>query len=369
MHPLQIKKFTCFGAKALLIGASFCSLARAENASKLETVAESNALVWNGVAVDGDRIFVSGARVIQLPGSKAPCIALLGAKGQQMPYPDAVWNSFEAGKDATHAFVNVNAIHNDNRGSLWAVDTGSFDFGGDPLPGGAKAVQIDLKTNRVVRVYSFGPSVAMPGSYVNDIRFHGDCAYLTDSGRAGLIVLNLKTGEARRVLDRDPSTTGRRPIVVDGAVLRAADGSPLQVNVDPLEISPDGKRLYFGPAGGPWSAIETGWLDDASAQPAEIAAHVVPWADLPPTGGTAMDGNENLYFSDLADLSLKRRAPDGTITTVLRDARLHWIDAPAIDERGYIWLPIPQLDRAAVFNHGQSKVELPVRLYRLKLSE
>jgi hypothetical protein len=184
-----------------------------------------------------------------------------------------------------------------------------------------------------------------------------------------LIVIHLRSGRTRRVLDGAPAATAPsdRPIVVDGKVLNAPDGSPLRVNSDPLEVSPDGRWLYFAPLEGPWSKIETRWLDDRTVAPEVLAAKVEPWADLPPVGGTAMDANGDLYFSDLAENSLKRRAPDGAITTVVRDPRLHWVDAPFIDSNHSIWLPVPQLDRVALFNGGKSQIQWPVQLFRLHL--
>jgi hypothetical protein len=201
------------------------------------------------------------------------------------------------------------------------------------------------------------------------MRIHDAHAYLTDAGQPGIIVLNLKTGASRRVLDGHPAATAplNRSIVVAGDTVLAPDGTPLRVHSDPLELSPDGRWLYFGPLEGPWSKIETRFLDDASLTADDLGARVTPWAELPPVGGTAMDDAGNLYFTDLADSSLKRRAADGTISTIVTDPNLHWVDAPFIDESGAIWLPVPQLDRAALFHGGQSKVRWPVRLYTLQL--
>lgn len=337
-------------------------------AQPLQVAAQSDSMIWNGVAVDGERIFVAGPR---WTGSRGPAVGLIDMAGRPQPYPDTGWNSWRQGTNNASAFVNVNAIHLDGKGNLWAIDSGSPDFGGDPLPHGAKAVQIDLRTNRVKRVYEFGPDVALPGSYVDDIRFHGDHAYLTDAGKPGIIVLDLKTGKARRVLDGAASTTAASDRVIDvaGNVVRGADGQPLRVNADPLEVSPDGRHLYFGPLSGPWSQIETRLLDDASVDAATLERAVRPWADLPPVGGTAMDRQGNLYFTDLKTSSLKKRTPDGRITTVIQDDRLHWVDAPAIDASNRIWLPVPQMDRGALFNQGVSKVQWPVALYTLQLED
>lgn len=350
---------------ALLITALPMATRAAEPA--LTVAAQSRAMIWNAVAIDHDRVFVAGPR---WSGSTGPAVGLIDGAGQPAAYPDAAWNAWRPGDDASRSFVNVNAIHLDGKGGLWAVDTGSPEFGGNPLPGGAKIVQIDLGTNKVKRIIAFGPDVALAGSYVDDIRFHGNFAYLTDAGRPGIIVVNLATGAMRRVLNNVPSTTAPsdRPIVVEGQTVMGPDGRPLKVNADPMEVSPDGVWFYFGTLEGPWSRIETRWLDDATASSETVNMQVQPWADLPPVGGTAMDTNGDLYFSDLATSTLKRRSPDGQVTTIIHDQRLHWIDAPAIDDRHRIWLPVPQIDRAPAFHGGKSQIEWPVGLYHLPLS-
>jgi len=350
-------------AAALLVSASVS--AQETPSAELTVAAESDTMVWNAVAVVGDRVFVAGP---SWTGSKGPAVGI--ARGKTVsPYPDMAWNGWRPGADPARAFVNVNAIHLDPGGALWVVDTGAPDFGGDPLPGGAKLVKIDLATNEVVRIYPFTAEVAQPGSYVDDVRIHGRHAYLTDAGRPGLIVLDLDSGAARRVLDRHSSVTAPadRDIVLSGRVLRTADGKPLRVNSDPFELSPDGRWLYYAPLEGPWSRIETRYLDDASLGDAALAAHVEPWADLPPVGGTVMDADGSLYFSDLATDAIRRRAPDGTITTVMQDSRLHWVDAPFLDARHRLWLPVPQMDRSPNFSGADKPREWPVRLYRIDL--
>lgn len=353
---------------ALLASTAFLAVhtVLAHPAPGLAVAAESTEMIWNAVAVDRGRVFVAGPR---WTGSKGPALALISEQGDPQPYPDAAWNSWQPGAATAGAFVNINAIHLDRNGCLWVVDTGSPDFGRDPLPGGAKLVKIDLATNRVTRVYPLGPDIAKPGSYVDDIRFKGEIGYLTDAGRPGLIVLDTLTGRARRVLDDHPSTTAPadRPIILDGTVLKSPDGSPLRVHSDPLELSPDATWLHYGALTGPWSRIETRWLDDAGLSPTELAAKVEPWADLPPVGGTAMAANGDLYFTDLAADALKRRAADGTVTTIVKDQRLHWVDAPFIDQAGAIWLPVPQMDRVALFNAGASKLRWPIQLFRIDL--
>jgi sugar lactone lactonase YvrE len=332
---------------------------------QLKTVAQSHTSIWNAVAVDDtDHIYVAGPR---WTGSRGPSVAQIDVSGQPQPYPNAAWNSEDAKVSPAHRFVNVNAIHRDSEGGLWVVDTGVTGFGGTVIPGAAKLVRIDLATRKVTRVYSLGPDIAKNHSYVDDIRFHRRHAYLTDAGDGGLIVLDLDTGKARRVLEANPAThaTPGRNIVLDGQVVRTPDGSPLQVNADPLEVSPDGEWLYFATLEGPWWRIPTKALDNDSLSDLALQKQLEPWMDLPPVGGTVMDPQGNLYFSDLAANALRRLTPDKKIQTVLVDVRLHWVDAPTMDRRGRLYLPVPQMDRVGLFHSGKTQVEWPIRIYRL----
>lgn len=359
-----MKMWTIFSALAAML---FAAATASAAAPTLHVVAESDSMIWNATAIDdAGGIYVAGPL---WTGSSGPSVARIGSDGTPVPFPDDVWNTTQPSVPVEQRFVNVNALRRDGAGQLWIVDTGVTAFGGTVVPGAAKLVAIDLSTGKVARIIPFGPDVARTHSYIDDIRFHGDHAYLTDAGDPGLIVLDLRSGVARRVLERDHSTTAsaERSIVVDGRILRGPDGNPLRVHADPLEVSHDGQWLYFGPLEGPWSKIETRWLNDGSLTPEQLAGKVLPWRDLPPMGGSVMDGAGNFYYSDLASNSLKRILPSGITETVITDARLHWVDAPAFDSRGRLYLPVPQIDRIGLFNGGQTRIKRPVRLYRLDI--
>ncbi len=334
---------------------------RQQSVPQIVTEATTHEMVWNAVVEDNHRVFVSGPR---WAGGTGPQLARIAGANLES-YPDEAWNSWRPGDDPSRKFVNINALHQGPDGALWVVDTGSPSFGGNPLPNAAKLVAIDLSSNKVVRLIPLPPEVARAGSYVDDIRFNGAHAYLTDAGNPGIIVLDLATGHTRRAIDGDPSTVARadRPIIVAGKRLDGPDGRPLKVHSDPLEVSPDGQYLYYGPLEGPWSRVPTRLLDDAGAAPATLAAAVETFADLPPMGGSVMDAAGNLYFSDLKDDAIRKRSPNGNIITIARDPRLYWVDAMFLTMDGRLLMPAAQLDRVAAFNGGRSRIEWPLTLY------
>ena len=159
-------------------------------------------------------------------------------EGKPVPYPDEHLNSWRPGMDGHQLFVGVNSLRFGPDGFLWAVDRGGPGIGKPLVPGGVKLMKINVATNKVERIYDLA-SMTRPWSFVDDVRFHGSLAYLTDAGSPGLIVLDLKSGHGRRVLDGHPSTVAQTPLVAEGKVLRDPQGRPVNIHADQMEVSPD----------------------------------------------------------------------------------------------------------------------------------
>ncbi len=343
--------------------------------------ASSSQAVWNGVVLAPDnRLFVVLPRLANPSG---PSLALLDADNRLSPYPDASWNGDQPPPRPARpqpigpqppapppdgpgpVFVGLNAIHLAPDGALWAVDTGVPGPGKAPVAGGARLIRIDLATNQVTRILAVPADALRPRSTIDDIRFHGDHAYVTDSGAPGLLVVDLRDGTMRRVLDRDPALTAQRPVAVDGEVLKGPDNKPVMIHADQLEVSPDGRHLYVQPACGPMSRIDTALLDDPQTPPRTLSAGIAFWYDTPALGGTAIAPDGTLYLDDLENDSILALSPDRVLTQVIRDGRLHWADAPFLSPKGTLFVPVPQLDRAAQFHHGHAQIQFPVGLYTL----
>ncbi|GJE56917.1 MULTISPECIES: SMP-30/gluconolactonase/LRE family protein [Methylobacterium] len=313
------------------------------------------------IASDGRRFLV----LARLDGSAGPQV-VEWKDGRLAPYPDAARNGWTKGDDPAKAFIRVNAQRIGPDGALWLVDTGAPGIGNPVLPGGPKLIRVDLATNAVARIYPLA-AVTRADSFVDDVRFNGGHAYLTDAGAPGLIVLDLATGQGRRVLDGHPSTVSDRPVSAEGKPMHGPDGKPLHIHADQLEVSPDGRWFYYQPSSGRMSRIATRYLDDPSLSDAALAAYVEPFAETPSTGGTAIDAAGNLYVSDTDRLAVLRFAPDGTRTTVVQDPRLVWVDAMWIDDAGKLWMPAAQLNRMAPFNDGTDRVAKPLTVFTLAI--
>ncbi|MFE1597647.1 L-dopachrome tautomerase-related protein [Methylobacterium sp. ID0610] len=319
--------------------------------------------VTNGVAVTPEgRIFAALARI---DGSAGPRVVEM-RNGTPVAYPDAAWNEGARSADAASTLIWVNALRLGPDGDLWLVDTGSPGFGQPMRPGGVKLVQVDVAANRVRRTIPLA-GVVTPKSFVDDVRFNGRHAYLTDAGAPALIVLDLASGTGRRLLEGHPSVTAARPISAEGRIVRGPDGQPVFVHADQLEVSPDGAWLFYQSCTGPLHRVPTRLLDDDRTSPGALAAAVEIVADTPPTGGTAIAADGTIFVSDTDAQRILRVAPDGTVSTLIQDPRLLWVDAMWIDATGRLWMPAAQLNRLALFQGGTARVQFPIAVYTLAI--
>jgi sugar lactone lactonase YvrE len=290
----------------------------------------------NGVSTTPEgRLFVVYARV---DGSKGPQVAEYDqSTNTSKAYPNEEWNSYEEGSDPATHFVGVNGQRIGPDGKLWVIDKGGAALGAPvELPYGPKLVVIDLETDEVSRIYYMG-NVTRVDSLLDDVRFnpHTGRAYLTDAGSPGLIVLDLASGMAVRVLDGHPSTSATVPVSGEGTLMHLGS-DPAYIYADQLEVSPDAKWFYYQPANGGLFRIQTKWLEQAYYNSslnsnAVLGEYVEPYVHTPSTGGTAIDADGNIYVSDTDSQRIIKICTNGTQTLLVQDPRLLWVDAMWID--------------------------------------
>ncbi|MEJ8849663.1 SMP-30/gluconolactonase/LRE family protein [Variovorax rhizosphaerae] len=336
-------------------------------------VAQSDRVI-NSIAIT-----TSGRFFVSMPGVEGPGPQVAELKdGKFLPFPNLEWSLWKADADPRNTLMHVNTVRVGPDGDLWVVDAGAPRVGGKAVPGAAKIVRIDLKTNKIKRIYQADPSVVREYTYFNDMRFNGKVAYITDAGaiNPGIVVLDLASGKMRRVLDTHPATVATHEMYADGGrriVLKDPipdnSGKPTKdkfVNVDQLEVSPDGKWFYFQPIGGALSRVPTRLLDDPNAPKERVDAAVEKVIDTWMAAGTAIDAKGNIYMSKVTNRSVMRIAPDGKVTTLVSDPRLTWIDAMWVTREGNLYMPAAQLDRTSANLAGApAQIEYPVRLYRI----
>lgn len=293
----------------------------------------------------------------------------VSSDGSVKPFPDEEWNRWDRKREsAGKHFVCVQSVVADDAGMLWVLDPAA-PLMGPIVPGGPKLVGIDLQNNQVRRVILFGPESIKPDSYLNDVRFdnRNHTAYITDSGVGGLVILDMKSGKARRVLDSDPSVQAdlSAQIVVDGKPVLAA-GKPPRINTDSIALSPDGQYLYFKPLTGEiLYRIKTTLLRGPANPTSKVSAAVEKVAHIFPTDGFWMDSKGNLYLSDINHNAVKRRTPDGKIEEIVTDRRLQWPDTFTEGPDGTIYISASHINESPTFNEGKSTRQQPYAVFAI----
>ncbi len=307
---MKISVKLLLAAGAALSLAACATTREGASAPQIEQVATFDGAMPTGVTVaPNGRIFVNFPQW----GDNAPFTVAELVDGKAVPYPDAATNRPDPADPAGH-FISVQSVVADGANRLWVLDTAAPNFS-QPQAGGAKLVAIDLATDRVVKTIVLPPSVVLPTTYLNDVRFDlrqgaEGVAYITDSsneGIGGIIVVDIASGRAIRRLSNHATTNpepGFTP-VVDGAVLmnRPADGpaTPVTIASDAIALSADGSLLYYGPLSGrTLHAVPTAMLRDPAVTEEELARAVRSLGRKGASDGIAEDDTGRVFAGDYA---------------------------------------------------------------------
>lgn len=326
---------------------------------------------FTGAMPTGVSVSESGRIFVNFPqwGDQVPFGVGEIRDGRVVAYPSA-----EANRD----FISVQSVVADGQGKLWVLDTAAPGFAA-PKPGGPKLVAVDLKTNQVARTVVFPSNVILPTTYVNDVRFdfRTGTAYVTDSSLSGpgaIIVLDLASGKALRRLSGHASTApdpAFAPIVEgENMKVRNADGStqPFTVASDGIALSADGQTLYYSALSSRHLySVPTALLRDPAVSEAQLAAAVKDLGEKGASDGLEADANGAVYASDYEHNSIRKRAPDGSWSTLASDGRLLWPDTLSIGPDGYLYFTANQLHRQAGFHGGKDLREKSYGLFRVKI--
>lgn len=323
---------------------------------RLQEVAKFDRQVTGVTVAEDGRIFVNFPRWSEdVPIS----VAEVMKDGSIKAYPNSEWNAWRNLNMSTVTpgdhFVTVQSVVADGRGSLWVVDPAAPNSE-KTVKDGPKLVQIDLTTNDVKRIYAMAPDVAGPASYLNDVRISpdGKFAYMTDSGQpGGLVVTDLVSGKAWRVLSGDPSTEMEKDavVVVDGKPLKRPDNRQPMFNADGIALSPDGKTLYWQAlTGKTLYRIGTEVLQAAAGKPDAANGKAEKVAITEPVDGLWMDKSGKLFLSSIGDNAVKSLNSDGTLKTELTDVRLRWPDTFAQSPDGALYVTASHIQDSPWFH-------------------
>lgn len=391
-----------------LVLAAALAAGSAMAAPKLEVVAEWNRIAYDlgdpaaekayedqqiykkvlmqGTKVDSKgNIYVSTAR---WGGPEVPAtLSKLVRKGKEwklQPFPSKELNEVKNPK-GLKAVLGFEIDRND---VMWILDQGHV-AGAPSAPGDEKLIGWDLKAGKEVARYEFSDADSdKKCSFLNDVTIDNDAqvAYISDSGifcsplKGGLIVYDIKSGKAKRVLSAPEWVNDENyTFQIHGRdVLKQKDGkpNPMKTGADGIVLSGDKKTLYWtNLTGNRLLSLPTALIRDFGKSEDEIKKAVQVVATLPSnTDGITADRQGNLYMSALTLNGITRRdAKTGEIKPFVTSDEISWPDTLAWGPKGSLYFVSNHLhlwvdgdmdfDHPAVPNFRIYKVQVGAKPY------
>jgi sugar lactone lactonase YvrE len=323
----------------------------------------------SGVTISkSERMFVNFPRWVDEPD---PSVAEVASDGSLVPYPNKSLNQWDKapGDSARDHFVCVQSVVVDDDDFLWILDPASPAFQG-VVSGGAKLVKVNLATNEVERIYHFDDENAPAKSYLNDVRFAREFAFMSDSGLGAIVVVNLKTGKVRRLLETHPSTKAEPGVepVIGGRPWKFADNTTPQIHSDGIAIDPKREYVYYKAlTGRTLYRVAISALLDESLSPEALGKYVECVAVTEPTDGLEFDAKGNLYMTALEADAIKVLRPNGQYEFFARAVDFLWPDTIAMSQHGDLVFSSTQFHLMPAFNGGVDKRTQPYKVFRLKV--
>ncbi len=283
--------------------------------------------------------------------------------GSTLAYPPHGWNQ-PPGPEG----IGLNAVLGlvaDRRGVLWLLDNAMTSADAPRLLGW------DTRTNRLDRSIYLPMPMTREDAFLNDLavdRVHG-AVYVADTAagsNAALIVVDLATGHARRVLEGHRSVLPEDvDMVIDGRTVTLG-GAPARIGVNPITVDPAAEWVYFGPMSGTsLYRVRTSDLLKVDLPSADLAARVERYGDKPISDGITVDGAGNVYITDITANAIGVTRPDGRYEILYQDdARLSWPDGFAFGPDEYVYVTVNQLHRSPVLADGGGTAQMPFLLLR-----
>lgn len=326
-------------------------------ATQLESVAELD------VAPGNITVTPQGERFISLHNFHSPDmrVAQLAEDGTLTPFPNEALST--VGSTDPLALDNVLGLRSDSVGRVWMLDMGNNS---KVTP---KIVAWDTEGDRLHRVIELPPPATVTSSAPNDLVLDeaNGTIYIADpaaGAEAALIVVDIESGTARRVLQGHRSTVAEdADLLIDGRpTVRHAGGqnSPHRTGVDSIALDSDSEWLYYGPLHGTTMyRLPVAALTDPALPAADLEAAVEDYSDKPFSDGISIDDQDNLYLTDLANDAITVVRPDRSAEIFVQDERLDWPDALSFGPDGRFYVVTNQLHRTAALNGGQAEAAAP----------
>lgn len=287
------------------------------------------------------------------------------------PFPNEYWNTPREKDD--QYLSNVLGIRNDENGIVWMLDMGQRN------PITPKIVGWNTVTDKLERIYYLPETSVVSTSQPNDmvVDTKNGVFIIADEGignggdgsSASLIIVDMKTGKTRRLLQGHRTTLPEStPTIIDGKPL-AINGKNLLVGCDGITADKNFEWVYYAPLNGTkLYRVKTADLLNENLSKTELDKRIETYSEKPNNGGLSIDDKGNIYLTAMESNSVAVvLAEDKSVHNIVTDEKLLWADGVSYNVKdGYMYVSSAQVHLGAVFHNGVSKATAPFYIFRFK---
>ena len=331
--------------------------------SNFDILAELDSGPGNVTVTDNGRIILSLHQFYQ------PKFTVVEYKDNGLtPFPNKELSDVDS--KAAMKLDSVLGIRSAN-GIVWMLDNG-MRSGVTP-----KLVGWDVKTDKLHQVIMLPPPVAPKDAFVNDfaIDIKHNHIYISDpagGANAGLIVVNLNTGKARRVLEGHSSVIPENvDLIIDKVPIQVKDTSGKlsrpHIGVNPITEDLNNEWVYFGPMHGlSLYRIKADNLANEKLDDKVLASRVERYSDKPISDGITIDKDNNIYLGELAENAIGIISSNRKYRRLSQCPKLSWVDSFSFGPNGNLYAVVNRLHQSAMLNGGVLSAKPP--FYILKVN-
>lgn len=298
--------------------------------------------------------------------------------GQPVAFPDTA-HTVPSGKPLAEWLVSPLGLTLSGN-TLWVLDEGKR-AGIDAIPAdSAKLVAIDIPSRQVVKTILINKPQLRDTQQLNDLRVdvhHGaqGTVYISNNGfskpDSSLLVVDIASGSVRELFRDQPQVSPAPGYMtwVEGKPHAYSVDHPTmpQGGVNGIELSPDGKTLYWTiPTNANTYSLPTALLSDPKQTEADLAKAIHFEGQAASNGGITVDDHGTLYYGDAAHHAIVAKNTQGQFSLVAQDPRLIWPDG-LYYRKGYLYVSVGQWQRAPGLNGGKDLRKAPYEVLKIKV--